>query len=59
MVGMARSTTPALRSCRPVRLLDLEASTTLHLLQSRVVPLRGVRTPTCPDALQDDHRRVV
>jgi hypothetical protein len=42
----------------PERLLDLETSATLHILQSRLAPLRGVLTQTCPDALEDDHRLV-
>jgi hypothetical protein len=54
--GQADLGSPAQRI--PERLLDLEASATLHLLQSRLAPLRGVLTQTCPAAVQDDHRLV-
>jgi hypothetical protein len=54
--GQADLGSPAQRL--PEHLLDLEAAATLHILQSRLVPLGGVRTQTCPDALQDDYRLV-
>ena len=54
--GQADLGSPAQRL--PERLLGLEATATLHLLQSRLAPLRGVLTQRCPDALQDDHRLV-
>jgi hypothetical protein len=54
--GQADLGSPAQRI--PERLLDLEASATLHILRRRLTHLRGVLTQTCPDALQDRHRLV-